>query len=99
MLVVAVVLSILAVDLSRAPDRQLSARALVLGVEVYQSLGHRLFPRGQCRLSPTCSGYAEAVIREHGALRGGLLTLRRVLRCGPWTPTGTKDPPPIGERG
>lgn len=96
MLAVAVVfLSFGAFDLARPPERQLSARLLIVGVHAYQHLGRWIFPPGQCRFSPTCSTYAEVVIREHGALRGGWLTAKRLLRCGPWAPTGTKDPPPM----
>ena len=94
MLAVAVVfLAALGADLARPPESQLGARALVAGIHAYQRFGRPLVPRGQCRFSPTCSSYAEVVIREHGALRGGWLTARRLLRCGPWTPEGTKDPP------
>jgi putative membrane protein insertion efficiency factor len=94
-LVVAVVFLVaLTMDLARPPERQLSARALVMGVRAYQHIGHQLVPRGQCRFSPTCSSYAEVVIRERGALKGGWLTVRRLIKCGPWTPEGTKDPPP-----
>lgn len=95
MLVVAVVFSAaLTLDLMRPPARQLSARLILASVHFYQNAGHRLVPRGQCRFSPTCSSYAEVVIREHGALKGGWLTAKRLIRCGPWTPQGTKDPPP-----
>lgn len=81
-------------DLARPPERQLSTRLLVASVRAYQAVGHRIVPRGQCRFSPTCSRYAETVIRRHGALKGGWLTARRLIRCGPWTPAGTVDPPP-----
>jgi uncharacterized protein len=67
---------------------------LVVAIRAYQVVGHELFPPGQCRFSPTCSSYAEVAIREHGAIEGGWLTVKRLLRCGPWTPKGTKDPPP-----
>lgn len=90
----AVVVLCVGADLARPPQRQLTARAMVLAVHSYQSCGHALVPRGQCRFRPTCSNYAEAVIREHGALRGGWLAARRLLRCGPWTEPGTVDPPP-----
>lgn len=39
---------------------------------------------GQCRFHPTCSQYAEEAIRTHGAVRGSLLAIRRVLRCNPF---------------
>jgi putative membrane protein insertion efficiency factor len=47
-----------------------------------------------CRFSPSCSHYACACIRDHGALRGSWLTLRRLLRCHPWHPGGLDLPPP-----
>jgi len=37
-----------------------------------------------CRFIPTCSEYAMEAIEEYGALRGGYLALRRVLRCHPF---------------
>lgn len=48
---------------------------------------------GQCRFSPTCSRYAEEAIRSLGAIRGVLLTTRRVLRCNPFG-RGGLDPVP-----
>jgi len=90
-------LAALAMDLARPPERQLTAWLLVAGIHAYQGIGRQFVPPGQCRFSPTCSSYAEVVIREHGALEGGWLTARRLVRCGPWTPQGTKDPPPPGD--
>ena len=49
---------------------------------------------GQCRFSPTCSRYAEEAIRTHGAVRGGYLATRRVLRCNPVHPGGLDPVPP-----
>jgi putative membrane protein insertion efficiency factor len=48
---------------------------------------------GRCRFDPTCSCYAQTAIERHGALRGGWLSLRRLLRCHPWGPYGF-DPVP-----
>lgn len=37
-----------------------------------------------CRFYPTCSEYAQHALTEHGAVRGGWLSLRRLCRCHPW---------------
>lgn len=46
-----------------------------------------------CRYQPTCSVYALEALEKHGALRGGLLAIRRIGRCGPWGSSGY-DPVP-----
>jgi uncharacterized protein len=53
---------------------------------------HAAMP-GACRYQPTCSEYAAIAVAEHGALRGGLMALGRVLRCHPLHPGGY-DPVP-----
>lgn len=97
--VVVSVVGLCALDLSRPPASQLSSRALQRLVRLYQVGVPVLKPlRGHCRLRPTCSEYALRVLRDHGALRGSWLAFRRILRCGPWTPAGTKDAPPTPSR-
>ncbi len=46
-----------------------------------------------CRFEPSCSQYATEAVREHGALRGTWLTLKRLGRCHPWGGCG-HDPVP-----
>lgn len=41
-----------------------------------------------CRFDPTCSEYAREAIERHGAVRGGWMGLRRLLRCHPFHPGG-----------
>ncbi|TVR49177.1 MAG: membrane protein insertion efficiency factor YidD [Puniceicoccaceae bacterium] len=56
---------------------------------------HALFgPGSGCRFSPTCSAYAREALRVHGFFRGGWLTLRRILRCHPWSHGGCDPVPP-----
>ncbi len=85
----------LATDLARPPAAQLSARAMLAAIDLYQAaLSPRVDRLGvSCRFEPSCSHYGEAVIRRHGALAGGAKAAWRILRCGPWTSGGTQDPP------
>lgn len=46
-----------------------------------------------CRYYPTCSVYAIQAIETHGALKGSLLAILRILRCNPLFPGGY-DPVP-----
>lgn len=46
-----------------------------------------------CKFTPTCSLYAIEAIERFGALRGGLMTLWRILRCNPFS-KGGYDPVP-----
>ncbi|WP_392350485.1 membrane protein insertion efficiency factor YidD [Parasynechococcus sp.] len=47
----------------------------------------------RCRFTPTCSAYGLEAIQRHGPWRGSWLTVKRLLRCHPWTPCGC-DPVP-----
>jgi putative membrane protein insertion efficiency factor len=65
---------------------------LVLLVRLYQRLVSPLLPPS-CRFYPSCSAYAVAALERHGALRGSLLTVKRLCRCHPFNPGGL-DPVP-----
>jgi putative membrane protein insertion efficiency factor len=86
---------LLGLDMARPPRDQLSARALLGAIHLYQAtLSPRMGSLGvQCRFKPTCSHYGEGAIRKYGAWTGSWKTLWRIARCGPWTPAGTFDPP------
>ena len=69
------------------------ARLLLLGAISLYRLTLSGWLGGQCRFSPTCSRYAEEAIRTHGAFKGSILMVRRVLRCNPFG-RGGLDPVP-----
>jgi putative membrane protein insertion efficiency factor len=47
-----------------------------------------------CRYLPTCSQYAVEAIETHGAFKGSLLAVWRILRCNPFS-RGGYDPVPL----
>ena len=59
----------------------------------YQRAISPYFP-ARCRYYPTCSQYAKEAIEKYGAAKGGLLALKRFLRCHPFTKRGPFDPVP-----
>lgn len=46
-----------------------------------------------CKFHPTCSAYALGAVEEHGAIKGSVLTVKRLVRCHPWS-LGGYDPVP-----
>jgi putative membrane protein insertion efficiency factor len=46
-----------------------------------------------CRFYPSCSSYAVEALEVHGTRRGLWLTVRRLVRCRPFGPSGF-DPVP-----
>jgi hypothetical protein len=65
---------------------------LIFLVRGYQATLSPLLP-STCRFLPSCSAYAVEALQRHGALRGTVLTIRRLARCQPFC-TGGYDPVP-----
>lgn len=74
------------------PATRLVALLLLGLIQAYrQWISPLIGPR--CRFIPSCSAYGLEAISRHGPWRGGWLTLRRLLRCHPFSPCGC-DPVP-----
>ena len=67
-------------------------RFLLAMIRFYRKHISPAFP-SCCRFSPTCSQYALEAIEKYGALKGGWLAFRRILRCNPFH-KGGYDPVP-----
>ena len=65
---------------------------LISSVRLYQMLLSPLIPF-HCRFRPTCSRYFIEAVHKHGAVRGSLLGIWRILRCQPLC-KGGDDPVP-----
>ena len=48
-----------------------------------------------CRFIPTCSAYALEAVEKYGAWKGGLLALRRLLKCHPFHRQKTVEYDPV----
>jgi putative membrane protein insertion efficiency factor len=68
------------------------AKLLILVARGWQKGPSRILPPS-CRYQPSCSAYAIRALERYGALRGGLLAAKRLLRCHPWGGSGY-DPVP-----
>jgi putative membrane protein insertion efficiency factor len=74
------------------------ARLLTAPIVAYRRYLSPALP-ARCRFYPSCSAYAEEAITRHGALRGSVLAIRRLLRCHPFHPGGFDPvPDPIRHR-
>ena len=68
-------------------------KTLILALLKFYRLAVSPFLGRNCRFHPSCSAYAMEAVERHGAIKGGWLGLRRILRCHPWNPGGY-DPVP-----
>jgi len=64
----------------------------VLLIKLYKLLISPVLPNA-CRFYPTCSQYAIEALTKHGLLKGGFLSIKRILRCHPLC-DGGYDPVP-----
>jgi hypothetical protein len=46
-----------------------------------------------CRYTPTCSQYTLEALKKHGIIKGGWLSIKRIVSCNPWGGHG-HDPVP-----
>lgn len=71
-------------------------KILIFLIKFYQRNISRFTP-SHCRFTPTCSEYAIEAIEVHGAFKGSLLAVYRILRCNPLC-KGGYDPVPKKEK-
>ena len=65
-------------------------------VKFYQLFISPALP-SSCRFYPTCSSYSIEAIKRFGPVKGGFLSVKRVIRCNPWNPGGYDPVPPKEE--
>ena len=70
---------------------QVMAQAMIWVSRAWQKGPSKVLPPS-CRYQPSCSAYAITAIERYGALRGGWMAVKRILRCNPW---GGYGPDPV----
>ena len=65
------------------------SRIMVMFVQIYRFVAHKIFhKRHSCIFTPTCSEYAIEAFEKYGFFKGLYLSVKRVLRCNPWSKGG-----------
>lgn len=67
---------------------------LLLGIIYFYRYCISPFIGSRCRFYPTCSTYGLEAIKIHGAVKGGYLTIKRILKCHPFNEGGEDPVPP-----
>lgn|SRR5690554_5675020 len=67
-------------------------KVLVSGVKGYQKVISPLFPPS-CRYYPTCSHYTVQALEKHGAVKGSVMGIARIMRCNPFVKGGVDKVP------
>ena len=68
-------------------------KVFLILIRFYQRSISPFFP-ARCRFRPTCSAYAYEAINKYGALKGGWLAFKRLMRCNPFYKGNPYDPVP-----
>ncbi|MBI3592331.1 MAG: membrane protein insertion efficiency factor YidD [Nitrospirae bacterium] len=60
---------------------------IIVFIKLYRYIVSPVLPPS-CRFTPTCSEYSMEAVKKYGALKGGYLSFRRILKCHPFHPGG-----------
>ena len=66
-------------------------KLMIFSIKIYQKA--TFFKPPSCRFYPSCSSYSIEAIERYGAVKGGWLAAKRMLRCHPYN-HGGYDPVP-----
>ena len=69
-------------------------KLIVWFISLYQLLVSPWFGKA-CRFNPSCSNYAQEAIMRHGIVKGGYLSMMRIIKCHPWGKSGEDPVPPV----
>ncbi len=59
---------------------------LIKLIKLYQKIPGNF--HNHCKYYPTCSNYAIEAIEKYGSLKGGILSIKRIIKCNPFSKGG-----------
>jgi len=68
-------------------------RVLLILINFYRKFISPMKRQSTCIYTPTCSSYALEAVEKYGFLKGGFLSIKRIMRCHPFH-RGGFDPVP-----
>ncbi len=63
-------------------------KLFIFFIRMYQKFISPLKGKSTCKFYPTCSQYSIEAIEKYGVLKGGLMSVWRILRCNPFSKGG-----------
>lgn len=66
---------------------------IISSVKFYRKYLSPMKPYAMCKYYPTCSQYAIEAVEKYGAVKGSYMSMKRILRCNPFS-KGGYDPVP-----
>lgn len=67
---------------------------LIGAVKFYRKFISPCKGNNHCRFTPTCSKYALEALEKYGPFKGTYLSVKRILRCHPYSKHSGYDPVP-----
>ena len=61
-------------------------RIIISLIRLYQKIP--ISTHSKCRYTPTCSEYMIIAIERFGVIKGGILGIKRIIRCNPFGGSG-----------
>lgn len=59
---------------------------LIKLIKLYQKIPGNF--HNTCKFIPTCSNYAIEAINEYGSIKGSFMSIKRILKCNPFSKGG-----------
>jgi len=66
-------------------------KILIYLIKQYQKIPFN--SHNHCKYIPTCSNYAISVLDDFGFFKGSYLTIKRIIKCNPFSKGGIDLPP------